>query len=97
MANRQSVTSLDISPDQERSIRMRKYTIAMSVRMVCIVAGVFSSGWLMWILFGLAIFLPYFAVVIANAQGGSSPKQTTQVTAPKLTISSAQIKIVDDE
>ena len=68
MAKRQSATSLDISPDDERKIRMRKYTIAMSVRMVCIVAGVFTTGILMWIFFALAIFLPYFAVVLANAQ-----------------------------
>lgn len=97
MANRQSATSLDISPDEERRIRMLKYTIAMSVRMVCIVAGVLSTGWLMWVFFSLAIFLPYFAVVLANAQGGTPTKQSTQATAPKLSISSSQIRIVEDE
>jgi hypothetical protein len=76
---------------------MLKYTIAMSVRMVCIVAGVFSTGWLMWVFFSLAIFLPYFAVVLANAQGGAPTKQSTQATAPKLSISSNQIRIVEDE
>ena len=51
MAKRQSATSLELSPDEERRVRMRKYTIAMSVRMVCIVAGVFTTGILMWIFF----------------------------------------------
>ena len=44
----------------------------------------FVDGWLMWLAFAGAIFLPYFAVVLANAQG---PKQgeisrVTQVIKP---------------
>lgn len=70
---------------------MIKYTVAMSVRMVCLVLGVFSSGWLMWAFFSLAIFLPYFAVIIANEQGATK-RVNTAVIAPKLTISSDQIK-----
>lgn len=76
---------------------MVKYTVAMSVRMVCIVLGVFSQGWLMWLFFALAIFLPYFAVIVANAQG-PAPKQTgASLIAPKLTISATDIKIADDK
>ncbi len=76
---------------------MIKYTVAMSVRMVCIVLGVFSQGWLMWVFFALAVFLPYFAVIIANAQG-PDPKQTVAtLIAPKLTISAQDIKIADDK
>jgi hypothetical protein len=76
---------------------MIKYTVAMSVRMVCIVLGVFSQGWLMWVFFALAVFLPYFAVIVANAQG-PDPKQTTStLIAPKLTISANDIKIADDK
>ena len=95
MANRQSATSLGVSPEDERRSRMIKYTVAMSVRMVCIVAGVFTTGILMWIFFGLAIFLPYFAVVVANAQGGTPKESTTNIVAPKRTITSGDIKIVD--
>lgn len=47
---------------------MVKYLIAMTIRVVCIVAAIFVEGWLMWLCFAGAIFLPYFAVVIANAQ-----------------------------
>ena len=92
MAKRQSATSLELSPDEERKIRMRKYTIAMSVRMVCIVAGVFTTGILMWIFFALAIFLPYFAVVMANAQGSRAKSQSDRL-APKVTIKSSEMKI----
>ena len=76
---------------------MIKYTVAMSIRMVCIVLGVFSQGWLMWVFFALAVFLPYFAVIIANAKG-PDPKQTAAtLIAPKLTISAQDIKIADDK
>lgn len=75
---------------------MLKYTIAMSVRMVCIVLGVVTQGWLMWVFFSLAIFLPYFAVIVANAQGAPQKTSSTLI-APKLTISSESIRIVDDK
>ena len=51
---------------------MIKYTIAMSIRVVCIVAAMFLHGWLMWLAFAGAILLPYFAVVLANVKGASS-------------------------
>ncbi|WP_430646456.1 DUF3099 domain-containing protein [Agromyces sp. GXS1127] len=62
----QSITSLPPSPDDERRSRMIKYTVMMSIRVACIVALLFVDGW--WLLvFALgAVFLPYFAVVVAN-------------------------------
>ncbi|MEY4990464.1 MAG: hypothetical protein RIS08_690 [Actinomycetota bacterium] len=76
---------------------MVKYTVAMSIRMVCIIAGVFAQGWLMWALFALAIFLPYFAVIIANAQGPSQDDSVAKLVAPKISIKASDIKIVDDK
>ena len=64
-----------------------KYLIAMTIRVVCIVAAIFVEGWLMWLCFAGAIFLPYFAVVIANAQvsrSGALDKVT--VVAKPLTV-----------
>lgn len=45
---------------------MIKYTIAMSIRVVCIALCLVVEGW--WVLLPAAgaVFLPYFAVVIAN-------------------------------
>lgn len=96
MAKRQSVTSLELSPDQERKQRMVRYSIAMSIRTLCIILGVVSTGIWMWIFFALAIFLPYFAVVLANAQGSRTSKQTERL-APKVTIKAADIKIDDSK
>lgn len=94
MQKRQSATALEASPDEERRSRLVKYSVAMSVRMVCIVLGVVTQGWLMWVFFALAIFLPYFAVIIANEQG-STKRVNTTVIAPKISIKADQIKIDD--
>ena len=68
MEKAQSITTVGQSPELERKSRMVKYLIAMTIRVICIVAAIFVEGWLMWLCFAGAIFLPYFAVVIANAQ-----------------------------
>jgi hypothetical protein len=83
----QNITTLGQSPEHERKSRMVKYLIAMTIRVVCIVAAIFVEGWLMWLCFAGAIFLPYFAVVIANAQvsrAGSLDKVT--VVAKPITV-----------
>lgn len=64
----QSITSLPPSPDEERRAREIRYTVAMSVRVVCILLAVFLHGWLQIVAIVGAIALPYFAVVIANVK-----------------------------
>ena len=97
MQKPQSVTNLNISPEEERKSRMVRYLIAMSIRVVCIVAGVYVEGWLMWVCFAGAIFLPYFAVIIANASGSSSARSAVAVVAPKLQIESTAFTVADRE
>ncbi len=63
----QSVTTLIDSPADDRRRRMIRYTVAMCIRVVCIVLMLFVKGWLLVICAIGAIFLPYFAVVVANA------------------------------
>ena len=79
MAKAQSITTVSESPDDERKSRMLKYTLAMTIRVICIVAAMLVEGWLMWLAFAGAIFLPYFAVVLANAQG-PKPGEISKVT-----------------
>ena len=91
----QSVTSIGVSPEEERRGRVVKYTVAMSVRVVCLIVGVmFPGGIVMWVAFAGAILLPYFAVVIANAQGAGVSKKTTSAesVAPTLRISADAFK-----
>ena len=62
-----TITSLPPSPDQERRKRMVEYSIMMGIRVLCVLACIWVRGW--WLLIPAlgAIFLPYFAVVVANA------------------------------
>ena len=63
----QSITSLPRSPQDDRRSRMIRYTVAMTIRTVCIVLCLVVPGW--WRLLPAigAIVLPYIAVVLANA------------------------------
>lgn len=70
MKQQHTVTTLPPSPDQERRARMIKYTIAMSIRVLCIVLMLFVQGWWLVVCAAGAIFLPYIAVVLANVGGG---------------------------
>jgi ABC-type transport system involved in cytochrome bd biosynthesis fused ATPase/permease subunit len=71
----QSATSLPLAPTDERRIRMIKYSIAMGIRMACIVAMLFVSGWWLVVCATGAIVLPYFAMIVANVK--MAPKQGT--------------------
>jgi hypothetical protein len=59
---------------------MRKYTIAMSVRMLCLIGVVVAPDWWRFLLGAGAIFLPYVAVVLANvgSAGASTPVHPTE-------------------
>ncbi|MEN9749338.1 MAG: hypothetical protein RL149_416 [Actinomycetota bacterium] len=96
MAEPQSVTNVDISPDEERKTRMIRYSIAMTIRFICIIVGVYVNGWLMWVCFAGAIFLPYFAVVLANARltGNNKAQKAERVVAKPLRIEANDFKVM---
>ncbi len=89
MSKTQSVTSLEVSPEEERRNRFIKYTVAMIIRSICVVLAVLVPlGWLTVLFAAGAVFLPYFAVVIANAQGSSSSSSSKRTAeAPTISIS----------
>jgi len=74
-----AITDLPPSPEDEQRSRIRRYALTMGIRMVCIVACLFVSGW--WLLIPAlgAVFLPYVAVVVANA---TSRRSRTAVARP---------------
>lgn len=96
MAAPQSVTNIDVSPEAERKSRIIRYSIAMSIRFVCIIVGVYVNGWLMWVCFAGAIFLPYFAVVLANARGAAANKapRAVNVQPQTMKIEATEFKVV---
>jgi predicted tellurium resistance membrane protein TerC len=63
----QPITSLPRSPSDDRRSRMIKYSVAMTIRLVCIILAVFLHSWWSLLIFGIgAVVLPYFAVIVAN-------------------------------
>jgi hypothetical protein len=60
------------------------------IRVICIVLAVaVPAGWITIVFVAGAVFLPYFAVVIANAQGvGTSRSKASSAEAPVISISS---------
>ena len=62
------ITTAASSRADDISHRQRRYVISMTIRTLCFLGAVaVGEGWLRWVLFSGAIFLPYVAVVMANA------------------------------
>jgi fatty acid desaturase len=62
------ITTARISAADDMRSRQRRYAVSMAIRTVCFVAAVaVGPGVLRWVLVGAAVFLPLFAVVMANA------------------------------
>lgn len=89
------------------SHRVRNYTITMAFRTACfLVAVIFAHGWLQWVLFAGAVFLPYMGVLLANQANVKGRTTTVRRAAPDdakqltSTLSSAYVEgevIADDE
>jgi hypothetical protein len=77
MARPIAITALPPSPDDDQRRRFRQYTIAMGIRVACILACVFTSGWVQIVCIVGAVILPSIAVMIANAKGapGGTPER----------------------
>ena len=62
------ITTARSSAAEDMRSRQRRYAISMTIRLVCFVGAVaVGPGVLRWILVAAAVFLPLFAVVMANA------------------------------
>jgi hypothetical protein len=61
-----NITDAQESHTDEMHRRMVKYTVAMSIRLACLLLFFFIPGWERWLFVAGAVFLPWIAVVIAN-------------------------------
>ncbi|MFB9376410.1 DUF3099 domain-containing protein [Kineococcus gynurae] len=71
------ITSAPTAHAEDLSGRFRRYTISMLIRTGCFVTFVFLDHWTRWIFAVGAVFLPYVAVVLANAgreRSGPAPE-----------------------
>ncbi|MGN6742103.1 MAG: DUF3099 domain-containing protein [Amnibacterium sp.] len=82
----QTATALRNSPLADRRARMRKYTIAMSVRTVCLVLLVVVPDWWRYVFGAGAVVLPYIAVVLANVGSSGASEPVRPGAVPPLAI-----------
>ncbi|GAA1909909.1 hypothetical protein GCM10009737_09110 [Nocardioides lentus] len=66
-ANAVRITTAAGDPREDQRRRQRNYLASMSLRTVCFVGALVVTGPFRWVLVAGAIFLPYVAVVLANA------------------------------
>ncbi|GAA4402635.1 hypothetical protein GCM10023168_13380 [Fodinibacter luteus] len=63
----QSVTSAPASRTEDQARRLRQYLVTMGIRTACFILLVVIDDWYRWIFAAGAVFLPFVAVVAANA------------------------------
>ena len=56
----------------DQATRARRYFISMALRTACFAGAAFVEGAARWLMVALAVFLPWFAVVFANASRENS-------------------------
>ena len=95
MAESYRVTSVGMTPAEDRAKRMRFYFVAMSLRVACIASLFFVRGW--WVLLvGIgAVILPYLAVMIGNA-ASNLPEERPDAPQP-LELSGAELQQPESE
>lgn len=84
-----SITSLPRSPEEDRRARMIKYSVTMIIRMVCIGLCLVVQGWWLLVVAAGAVFLPYVAVILANAVDARFATVERPDTTPRMITSAA--------
>ncbi|MBD3784654.1 MAG: DUF3099 domain-containing protein, partial [Micrococcales bacterium] len=90
----QSVTTAAESREADQRHRMKQYLVTMSIRTVCFVLTIVVDEWYRWVFAAAAVFLPFVAVVAANAVAPrvravprspppSTPRRGSRTTPPR--------------
>lgn len=79
-----TITAAQRSLSQEQSGRTKRYLISMGIRTGCVIAAIFVPGWPRWVFIAGAVFLPYLAVVAANAGRENDEPGETSPTPPEI-------------
>lgn len=67
------ITTARKSVADDQAARVRGYVISMTIRILCFLLAVVTTGVLRWIFVAGALIIPYIAVVYAN--GGREPSE----------------------
>ncbi len=68
-----SITTARAGHSADLQGRQRRYLLSMLLRTICFVLAVVTTGWARWVFVAAALFLPYVAVVLANATNRRNP------------------------
>ncbi len=80
----QSITSARSSHSDDVARRMKGYAISMGLRTLCVIGLVLVlPHWSAWLFVPGAVFLPYVAVLLANAGRERAPSAPATVVQPR--------------
>jgi hypothetical protein len=78
-----SITTARAGASVDTSQRIRRYTITMAFRTACFILAVtVAHGWLQWVMFAGAVFLPYMGVLLANQANETGMRKPRVDSAP---------------
>jgi hypothetical protein len=83
------ITNAPVGLEQDQRVRIRNYVFSMGLRIVFILLAVVTSGYWRWAFALGAVFIPYFAVVIANGGRERVEQARTLVTPSRAQLSGA--------
>ncbi|MEV4989723.1 MULTISPECIES: DUF3099 domain-containing protein [Micrococcaceae] len=93
-----SITDAAAAHSEDMRQRMIKYALAMGIRMVCLILIFVVDGWFKIIAVAGAVFLPWFAVVIANGSDkAETPSDLLLDSAPLAELESPAPPVPDEE
>lgn len=79
--SRMSATDLGPAPEAERRARMTRYLVSMAIRIACLIAILLLTDPILIAICATgAIFIPWFAVIAANAPRATPPNKRVPVT-----------------
>lgn len=76
------ITGAAQAHSQDLDQRIGKYLVSMLIRTVCVILALVVPGPLRWVFAAGAVFLPYVAVVMANAGGDRRGTAPATITVP---------------
>lgn len=93
-----SISDARESHSDEMRTRMIRYTVSMSIRLVCfILVFVVPYVWLQWVMIAGAVFLPYFAVIVANGGSDTSNIRHSDALIDRAPVREIEARVVDSD
>jgi hypothetical protein len=91
-----SISDARESHSDEMRTRMIRYSISMSIRLICfILVFVVPYVWLQWVMIAGAVFLPYFAVIVANGGSDTSNIRHSDALIDRAPVREIEARVVD--